>query len=55
MISLTHSFPSCKKSAVWRWHIELPDDWQFPQWELVKLFPLQVHGHVKVKNYLTAI
>jgi hypothetical protein len=76
MISLTYSFPLCKKwneekakniareieqcpycsaihtlqyhsaSTVWHWHIELPDDWQFPQWELVKLFPLQVQRPV---------
>ncbi|MCL6479302.1 MAG: hypothetical protein K6T65_12995 [Peptococcaceae bacterium] len=30
-------------ATVWRWDLELPDGWQFPQWESVRLSPFQVH------------
>lgn len=29
-------------APVWRWHVELPAGWQFPQWESVKLISVQV-------------
>jgi len=30
-------------ATVWRWDLELPTDWLFPQWESVRLFPMQVN------------
>jgi len=33
-------------ATVWRWDLELPGDWQFPQWESVRLFPIQIHQPV---------
>lgn len=40
--SSIHTLQYHSACNVWRWHIELPDNWQFPQWELVKLQPIQV-------------
>lgn len=33
-------------ATVWLWDLELPDNWHFPQWESVRLFPTQVHQPV---------
>ena len=44
--SAIHTLQYHSVRTVWHWHIELPDDWKFPQWELVKLFPLQVQQPV---------
>ncbi len=44
--SAIHTLQYHSASNVWRWHIELPDNWRFPQWELVKLFPIQVQQPV---------
>jgi hypothetical protein len=33
-------------ATVWRWDLELPPDWKFPQWESVRLFPIQVNQPV---------
>lgn len=40
--SAIHSLEYKTMATVWRWDLELPDDWQFPHWESVRLFPLQV-------------
>ncbi|MHB1404453.1 MAG: hypothetical protein ACYCV0_02555 [Desulfitobacteriaceae bacterium] len=41
-----HSLKYECMATVWRWDLELPDDWQFPQWESVRLFPIQVNQTV---------
>ena len=41
--SAIHSLKYELMAPVWRWDLELPADWQFGQWEAVKLFPIQVH------------
>lgn len=33
-------------ASVWRWDIEIPADWQFPQWEAVRLYLVQVNQPV---------
>ncbi len=33
-------------AAVWRWDLELPAAWQFPQWKSVKLLPIHVNQPV---------
>ena len=33
-------------APVWCWDLEMPADWQFPQWESVQLFPVQVNQPV---------
>jgi hypothetical protein len=37
-----HSLEYESMTTVWRWDLELPGDWQFSQWESVRLFPVQV-------------
>lgn len=37
----------CESMApVWCWDLELPEGWLFPQWESVRLFPIQVNQPV---------
>ena len=33
-------------ATVWRWDLKLPDGWQFPNWESVKLLPIHVNQPV---------
>jgi hypothetical protein len=41
-----HSLQYESMATIWRWDLELPADWQFPQWESVQLFPIQVNQPV---------
>ena len=41
-----HSLEFQSMAPVWRWDIAIPADWQFPQWESVRLFPIQVNQPV---------
>lgn len=40
--SAIHTLQHNATSTVWCWHVEIPEDWQFAEWERVKLFPVQV-------------
>lgn len=33
-------------APIWCWDLEIPADWVFPQWESVRLFPIQVNQPV---------
>jgi len=37
-----HSFKYTSVSNVWRWDITIPEDWQYGEWDQVKLLPRQV-------------
>jgi hypothetical protein len=44
--SAIHTLKYETMATVWRWDLELPSSWQFPQWESVRLFPIQVNQPV---------
>lgn len=44
--SAIHSLKCESTAPVWCWDLELPAGWLFPQWESVRLFPIQVNQPV---------
>lgn len=35
---------------IWRWDIEIPQDWEYGQWDRIRLFPVQVNTYKAMCN-----
>jgi hypothetical protein len=35
------SFLYVKKDFIWRWEIDIPHDWEFGEWDRIRLYPVQ--------------
>ena len=37
------NFSLVKQYSIWRWEIDIPYDWEYGQWERIRLYPVQVN------------
>jgi hypothetical protein len=44
--SSTGSFSFVDKYKVWRWEIDIPFDWEYGQWERIRLYPVEVEIYI---------
>jgi len=40
--SSTDNFSLIKNHTIWRWEIHIPYDWEYNQWERIRLYPVEV-------------
>jgi len=40
--SATDSFSLKNNNTIWRWEIHIPYDWEYGQWERIRLYPVEV-------------